>query len=248
REFAVSVVDINFGCPARAVSQKARSGSYLLEYPDRVGAIVRRVVEACAPTPVTAKIRLGPSRERITAGEVCLAIEEAGAAAVTVHGRTAKDMYSGQADWNAVAEVKQKLQRIPVIGNGDITTVQEALRAFSNYGVDGIMIGRAALGRPWLFSQIQAALEGKAIPLDPVLAEQERILLEHFRLIVDRFGERRGTILMRSYACCYARGLPGARRFRANAARAKSSDEFQSIVRRDFPKTTDPKHMRHGEP
>lgn len=236
-EFAVSVVDINFGCPARAISQKAESGSYLLRDPQRVGAIVQRVVEACAPTPVTAKIRLGPSRAQITASEVCLAVEEAGAAAVTVHGRTAQDMYRGQADWEAIARVKQSLRRIPLIGNGDITTVEAALLAFSRYGVDGVMIGRAALGRPWLFSQVSAALLGESIPPQPTLAEQEQILLDHYRRIVERFGEQKGTILMRRYACCYARGLPGARHFRANAARAKTSEEFEAVVRRDFPKT-----------
>ncbi len=238
REFAVSVVDINFGCPAKAISQKAQSGSYLLQSPDRIGAIVRRVVEACAPTPVTAKIRLGPSRERITATEVCLAVEEAGAAAVTVHGRTAKDMYRGRADWDAIAAVKQKLRSIPLIGNGDITTVEAALGAFSSYGVDGIMIGRAALGHPWLFSQIHAALADKAIPPEPTLAEQERILLDHFRLMVERFGEQKGTIIMRRYACCNAKGLPGARKFRANVALATTASEFEAVVIRDFPKAS----------
>ncbi len=235
-DFAVSVVDINFGCPARAVSQKAQSGSYLLQYPGRIEAIVRRVVEACDPTPVTAKIRLGPSRRLITASEVCLAVEEAGAAAVTVHGRTAKDMYCGRADWETIAEVKQKLRRIPLIGNGDITSVEAALQAFSRYGVDGIMIGRAALGRPWLFSQIRAALDGEAVPPEPTLVEQERILLEHYRLIVERFGPRKGTILMRRYACCYARGMCGARRFRTNVAKAKTAEEFEAFIERDFPK------------
>lgn len=236
REFAVSVVDINFGCPARAISQKAQSGSYLLQYPDRIGAIVRRVVEACSPTPVTAKIRLGPSREQITATEVCLAVEEAGAAAVTVHGRTAQDMYRGQADWDTIAKVKQKLRRIPLIGNGDISSVDAALSAFSRYGVDGIMIGRAAMARPWLFSQIAAALAGEAVPSDPTRIEQERILLDHYRLIVERFGEKKGTLIMRSYACCNAKGLPGARRFRANIALAKTAAEFEAVIERDFPK------------
>ena len=240
REFAVSVVDINFGCPARAISRKAQSGSYLLQYPDRIGAIVRRVVAACEPTPVTAKIRLGPSRERITATEVCLAVEEAGAAAVTVHGRTAKDMYRGRADWDSIAEVKQKLRRIPLIGNGDITTVDAALVAFSRYGVDGIMIGRAAMARPWLFSQIQAALAGEAVPPEPTLAEQEQVLLDHYCLMVERFGEKKGTIIMRAYACCHAKGLPGARKFRANVGLAKTSAEFEAVVRRDFPKTAKP--------
>ena len=236
-EFAVSVVDINFGCPARAISQKAQSGSYLLQYPQRIGAIVERVARACHPTPVTAKIRLGPSRQRITATEVALALEEAGAAAVTIHGRAAADMYRGHADWDMIARVKQSVGRIPVVGNGDIATVEAAVEAFARYGVDGVMIGRAALARPWLFSQIQAALNNQAVPPEPSLAEQERILLDHYRLIVERFGEKKGTMLMRRYACCHARGLPGARRFRANVALAKTQEQFEAVVRRDFPKT-----------
>ena len=236
REFAVSVVDINFGCPARAGSEKAQSGSYLLQYPQRIGAIVRRVVEACDPTPVTAKIRLGPSPQQITASEVCLAIEEAGAAAVTLHGRTAQDMYRGRADWEMIAKVKQGLRRIPLIGNGDIATVDEALQAFSRYGVDGVMIGRAALGRPWLFSRIRAALDGEAVPPEPTPAQQQQILLDHYRLIVERFGPSKGTMLMRRYACCYARGMPGTRRFRKNAAKAKTPEELEAVIERDFPK------------
>ena len=237
REFAVSVVDINFGCPTRAVAAKAGSGSYLLQYPQRIGAIVERVARACRPTPVTAKIRLGPSRERITAVEVALAVEEAGAAAVTIHGRTARDMYHGQADWDMIARVKQSVGRIPVIGNGDIATVEAAVGAFAQYGIDGVMIGRAALARPWLFSQIQAALNNQTVPPEPSLAEQERILLDHYRLIIGRFGEKKGTILMRHYACRHAHGLPGARRFRANVAMAKTQNQFEAVVRRDFPKT-----------
>ncbi len=237
-EYAVSAVDINFGCPAKDISQKAESGAYLLQYPGRIGAIVRRVVDACRPTPVTAKIRLGPSREQITAVDVALAVEEAGAAAVTVHGRAAADMYRGRADWEAIARVKQSVSRIPVIGNGDIATVDAALAAFSRYGVDAVMIGRAGLARPWLFSQIAAALAGEPIPSEPSFARRQNILMEHYRLMVERFGEEKGTILMRRIACCHARSLPGAKQFRADVVRARTRKEFEAVVQRDFPKNT----------
>ncbi len=172
REFRVSVVDINFGCPVRDVTEKAHSGSYLLRYPDRVGQIVAAVAKACAPTPVTAKIRLGACRDAINACDVAQAVEDAGGAALTVHGRTAADMFRGSADWEEISRIKPYLVRIPLIGNGDLATPQAVVEAFRRYDIDGVMIGRAALNRPWLFRQAQAALCGEPIPPDPSLAEQ----------------------------------------------------------------------------
>jgi tRNA-dihydrouridine synthase B len=226
REFHVSVVDINFGCPVRDVSEKARSGSYLLGDPHRVAQIVARVVESCRPTPVTAKIRLGRTRDTLNAVEVVQAIEGSGAAAVTVHGRTAEDMFRGLADWDRIAQLKAHLRNIPLVGNGDLRSPQAVVEALRRYGVDGVMIGRAALARPWLFRQAQAALRGDPVPPDPTLAEQREMLLEHFRLLVRRFGPERGTILMRRYACCYGQGFRGARAFRAAVSTARSPEQF----------------------
>jgi tRNA-dihydrouridine synthase B len=235
-DFRVSVVDLNFGCPVRDVSEKARSGSYLLRDPDRIGQIVAAVARACSPVPVTAKIRLGPSRDMITAVDVAQAVEGAGGAAITVHGRTAADLFRGHADWEAIARIKPHLCRIPLIGNGDIMTPEAVVEAFRRYGVDGVMIGRAGLDRPWLFRQAQAALHGEPIPPEPTLGEQKNMLLEHFRLVCERFGDQKGTILMRKFACCYAAGRPGARAFRAEVARVSSPAEFQQAVERAFPK------------
>jgi tRNA-dihydrouridine synthase B len=235
-EFGVSVVDINFGCPVKVVTEHAKSGSYLLRDPERVGAIVARVAAACAPTPVTAKIRLGCTRDAITAIDVAQAVEGAGGAALTVHGRTAQDLYRGHADWDYIAQIKPHLQRIPLIGNGDLTTVAAVVDALRRYPVDGVMIGRAALGRPWLFQQVRAALSGESIPPDPSLAEQRQLLLDHFRLICQRFGVARGTVLMRRYACCYAQGQPGARGFRAAVATVDSPEAFYDAVQRHFPR------------
>ena len=234
-EFGVSVVDINFGCPVPDVSQKARSGSYLLRDPDRVGAIVGRVAAACRPTPVTAKIRLGLTRDTINAVDVAQAIEASGGAAVTVHGRTAQDLFRGTADWKEVAAIKPHLRRIPLIGNGDLRTADSVVEAFRRYGVDGVMIGRAALARPWLFRQVHAALRGEPVPPEPTLPSQGALLLEHYRLIVDRFGPERGTVLMRRYACCYAQGHRGARAFRAAVSHATTPEEFFQAVGHIFP-------------
>ena len=209
----MSVVDINFGCPVKDVAAKAHSGSYLLRDPERVGRIVERVVEACRPTPVTAKIRLGCTRDNITAIEIATTIESAGAAALTVHGRTAQDFFKGNADWDRIASIKPHLKRMPLIGNGDLDSPQAVVHAFENYDVDGVMIARAALGKPWLFRQCAAALRGEPIPPDPTPDEERELLLHHYQLVCQRFGDERGTLLMRKFACCYAQGRRGARGF-----------------------------------
>jgi tRNA-dihydrouridine synthase B len=240
REYRVSVVDLNFGCPVRQVTERARSGSYLLRDPQRMGTIIERVVQACAPVPVTAKIRLGCSRESINAIEVAQVVESAGAAALTVHGRTAQDFFRGSADWEQISQIKPHLRRIPLIGNGDLNSPQAVVAAFQRFAVDGVMIARACLGRPWLFRQIQAALRGEPIPADPSLEEQRHCLLHHFQLVTERFGQEKGTILMRKYACCYAQGLPGARRFRTEVANVRSAQDFHEVVRQSFPRQPAP--------
>ncbi|MEK6248813.1 MAG: tRNA-dihydrouridine synthase [Planctomycetales bacterium] len=234
-EFGVSVVDINFGCPVRQVTERAHSGSYLLKHPQQMAAIIERVVEACRPTPVTAKIRLGCTRDQINAIEVAQVVEAAGAAALTVHGRTAQDFFKGSADWQRISEIKAHLQRIPLIGNGDLDSPAAVVNAFERYDIDGVMIARAALGKPWLFHQVQAALRGELVPDDPSLAEQRDLLLHHFDLICLRFGIAKGCILMRKFACCYAQGRRGARDFRSRIATVSTPQEFHEIVGRYFP-------------
>ena len=239
-EFHVSVVDINFGCPVRQVTEKAHSGSYLLRFPDRVSAIVERVVAACAPTPVTAKIRLGCTRKNQNAIEIAQAVESAGAAALTVHGRTAQDFFQGTADWDRIAEIKPHLKRIPLIGNGDLSTPEAVVAAFRRYPVDGVMIARAALNKPWLFRQVKAALRGEEVPADPTLEEERELLLFHYRLVCERFGEAKGSVLMRKYACCYAQGRHGAREFRTRVAHVSTPAEFNEVVEQYFPRSFAP--------
>jgi tRNA-dihydrouridine synthase B len=235
-EYQVSTVDLNFGCPVRKVSEKAESGSYLLRFPAKVHEIVARVVKACAPVPVTAKIRLGSTWDNLTHLEVARAVEEGGAAALTVHGRVAADYFKGRANWEKIAEVKTVLQEIPLIGNGDINSPAAVLNAFRRYRVDGVMIGRAALGRPWIFKQAAQALKGEAVAPEPDLTQQAELLLRHQRLIVERYGEETGNMLMRKFGCCYAQGHPGARAFRARASRCRTNAEFEQIVRELFPR------------
>ncbi len=239
-EYRVSVVDINFGCPVRQVTEKAHSGSYLLREPNRMFQIISKLVEVCSPTPVTAKIRLGSTRDHVNCNEVARVVEEAGAAALTVHGRTAQDMFRGNADWQRISEIKSHLKKIPLIGNGDLDSAQKVVAAFTNYNVDGVMIARACLGRPWLFAQAAAALRGDPVPPDPTLPQQRRCMLHHYRLVVKRFGEEKGTVLMRKYACCYAQGKHGARHFRSHVANVSTADEFYRVVEEYFPNQEKP--------
>jgi tRNA-dihydrouridine synthase B len=236
-EYRVSVVDINFGCPVRQVTEKAHSGSYLLREPNRMHAIIHRLVEACHPTPVTAKIRLGCTRDNINANEIARVVEQAGASALTVHGRTAQDFFKGSADWDRISEIKQHLRNIPLIGNGDLDSAEAVVQAFRNYDVDGVMIARASLGRPWLFAQAAAALRGEPIPAEPTLEQQRECMLWHYRLVVDRFGVDKGTVLMRKFACCYAQGKHGARHFRTHVAAVTTAEDFYRVVEEYFPKT-----------
>ncbi|MCA9173967.1 MAG: tRNA dihydrouridine synthase DusB [Planctomycetales bacterium] len=234
-EYHVSVVDINFGCPVKQVTERAHSGSYLLRHPERMGEIIERVVAACAPTPVTAKIRLGCTRDQCNAIDVAQVVEGAGAAALTVHGRTAEDFFKGAADWRQISAIKPHLSRIPLIGNGDLDSAEKVVAAFRQYDVDGVMIARASLGRPWLFQQAAAAIRGEPIPPEPTLEQQRDCVLAHYRLVVSRFGPRKGTQLMRKFACCYAQGMPGARAFRSHVAKVCTPDEFYEVVRLYFP-------------
>jgi tRNA-dihydrouridine synthase B len=235
-EYRVSVVDINFGCPVRDVVKKAQSGSYLLRDPERMGAIIEQVVAACAPTPVTAKIRLGCTRDQINAIDIAQVVEGAGAAALTVHGRTAADMFRGSADWDRIAAIKPYLKRIPLIGNGDLDSPQRVVDAFRRYDIDGVMIARASLARPWLFRQSAAALRGEPVPRDPTLEEERQLLLRHFHLVCQRFGEAKGSLLMRKYACCYAQGRQGAREFRSRVVKVSTPAEFRAAVEAHFPR------------
>ncbi len=215
-EFRVAVIDINFGCPAKQIAGRSASGSFLLQFPEKIGDLVAQVVRAVKsgtvnagnshdhPVLVTAKIRLGRTRDTINAIDVAQAVEAAGAAGLTVHGRTAADMYRGCADWEEIAKIKPCLRNIPLIGNGDIRTPDEALARLRDYPVDGIMIGRAGLGRPWLFRQIAQGLRGEPVDPEPTLREQRDLLLGHYALVRERFGLELAVILMRKYACDYS--------------------------------------------
>ncbi len=178
--------------------------------------------------------------DAVNAGDVAQAVEDAGGAALTVHGRTVQDMFRGRADWDAIARIKPYLRKIPLIGNGDLATAAAVADVFRRYDLDGVMIGRAALQRPWLFREVHAALANQPIPPEPTLEEQRQLLLAHYEAIVAHFGERKGTVLMRKYACCYAQGRPHARQFRVQVTQAATRAEFLAVVELHFPRNHPP--------
>ena len=229
-DFRVSVVDLNFGCPAKPIAGRSASGAYLLQFPERIGDIVHRVVCAAAPVPVTAKIRLGRTRDTINAVDVAQSVESAGAAAITVHGRTAADMYRGRADWNEIATIKPKLRSIPLIGNGDIRTVDDALFRLRNFPVDGIMIGRGGIERPWLFRQIAQSLRGEPVDPEPTATELRELIRRHYELMEQRFDAHLAVVLMRKYACRYSTARTGSRTFRHAICSAATRTEFFRVL------------------
>lgn len=201
------VIDINFGCPVTKIAGRG-AGSGMMRYPDRMVAITKSVVEAVGK-PVTVKTRLGWDNESKIIVELAERLQDVGIQALTIHGRTRCQMYRGEADWTLIGEVKNNPRmHIPIIGNGDITTPQQARDAFDRYGVDGIMIGRATFGHPWIFREIRHFLQtGEELP---PLSVQEKVSLakRQLSLSLQCKGEPRGIYEMRRHLSCYFKGLP----------------------------------------
>jgi len=202
------IIDINMGCPAPKIT-KNNAGAKLLLEPDKVYNIVASVVDA-VKKPVTVKIRTGWDHNHIYAIENALKIEAAGASAIAIHGRTRSDQYSGKSNWGIIKDVKNEVKTIPVIGNGDITTPIEFEHALTTSGVDAIMIGRAALGNPWLLKKlIHYHKTGKHIP-DPTISERIILATKHMDHLIELKSERVAMMEMRSHMAWYLKGLPGA--------------------------------------
>lgn len=215
-------IDINMGCPAKKVLKKA-AGSALLKDTALVAEILEAVVQA-VPVPVTLKIRTGWCPESRNGVEVARIAEDCGVQLLSVHGRTRADRFKGQAEYDTIAAIKQSV-RIPVIANGDIDSAQKAARVLRETGADGLMIGRAAQGRPWLFAEIEHFLAtGQELPAPG--REQLRLLIErHLTKLHEFYGDQRGIWHARKYVIGYMKGLPGAREFLAAFNRSESNEQ-----------------------
>ena len=225
------LIDINFGCPVKKVAGKGAGAGMLQNIPLLLD-ITREVVKA-VNLPVTVKTRLGWSSDNIIISTLAEQLQDCGIAALTIHGRTRSQMYTGCADWNPIAEVKRNPRiKIPIIGNGDICTPDDVSRAFADYGVDAVMIGRATFGRPWIFKEIRDHLEGRQP--DPAMDNSWKldILKEQLRINVERIDEYRGILHTRRHlaASPIFKGIPDFRQTRIAMLRATTTAELDSIL------------------
>ncbi|MBQ8108817.1 MAG: tRNA dihydrouridine synthase DusB [Clostridia bacterium] len=202
--------DLNFGCPAPKITGNGEGSAMMLE-PKKIGEVVRALVDA-TDLPVTAKIRSGWDEAHINAVEVARVCEENGASAVAVHARTRAQQYSGQADWRVIGDVARAVS-IPVFGNGDVRCGADAVRMLAETGCDGVIVGRAAQGNPWVFRDIVAAIKGESA-LEPTNGERVEMALRHYELERALYGEKLAVLEMRKHIAWYVHGMKGASRFR----------------------------------
>jgi nifR3 family TIM-barrel protein len=223
------LLDLNLGCPAPKVAGKG-SGSALLANPDLAKQIFAAVVKSVKKIPVTVKMRLGvedaSGKEAVQVAKIA---QDCGIDAVTVHGRTRAQGYSGKADYEAIARVKEAIQ-IPVIGNGDVLSGQDAQKMLKITGCDGVMIGRGGLGNPWIFKSIENVLGGGSPLPEPSHEEKKKALLEHFELELAHRPEKMALLHMRRIACWYFKNLPGVAEFRGAVNTCQTVEEMRRLI------------------
>lgn len=226
KESDCDIIDINMGCPAPKITKNS-SGSKLLQTPDHAYEIVKAVV-AAVDKPVTIKMRVGWDDKSIVAVEFAQLMEKAGASLISVHGRTTKQQYSGKANWDLIKSVKEAVS-IPVVGNGDVDSAKKAKELMDYSGVDGVMIGRAALGNPWIIKQVSHyLLTGEEIP-EPSKEEKIMTAIQHLDRLIELKGNRLAILEMRSHASWYIKGIPGANFIKKELQLADSKEDYIKI-------------------
>lgn len=226
-DYNPEVIDINMGCPAPKIAGNG-GGSALLKTPDLAEEIMKSVKSA-VDIPVTVKIRLGWDKDSINCIDMAQRAEKAGMSAVTLHGRTRQQMYAPPVDLSMIAEVKKNIS-IPLIGNGDITDGISAARMLEETGCDYLMVGRGALGRPWVFSQINAYLQNGIILPEPPVSERMLVMTKHIKLICEYKGERVGIREARKHAAWYIKGIKGAAAYRQQVGALESIEQLEEMA------------------
>lgn len=221
------IIDINAGCPMPKIVSGG-AGSALMKMPELFGKIVRAAVDA-ASAPITVKIRKGWDSSTVNAVEIAKIAEENGAAAICVHGRTREELYSGNADWDIIRAVKHAVS-IPVIGSGDVKSVEDCARMYEYTGCDLVMIGRGSYGRPWLFGQIRDYFNGIPVRPEPELDEKLSIMHRHIALLVEDKGEKTGIKEARRQAAWYIKGIPGAAKLRGEFGSMNTLSDLDSLI------------------
>jgi nifR3 family TIM-barrel protein len=227
RECGADIVDINFGCPAPKVT-KTNGGSACLRDVERCEEIMKAVVDA-VDCPVTMKMRMGWTEDKLVYVDVAQRAQRAGVKAVTLHARTARQFYKGEANWEHIKRLKQSID-IPVIGNGDLDDPRVAMERMHESGVDAIMLGRATLGNPWLISQIADLMEGREMQAPPSAPDRLRFCIVHYRRMVDELGEARAVPQMRKHVALYLKGMPGAAILRERIMHIERADEAIAVI------------------
>ncbi len=247
-------VDLNFGCPVPKVTRKG--GGSALPYKRKLfQAIVEAAVREAAPSgiPITVKMRIGIDPEHVTFLDAGRIAQDAGVAAVALHGRTAIQHYSGQADWSAIARLKEVVTDIPVLGNGDIFRAQDALDMMAATGCDGVVVGRGCQGRPWLFAELAAAFDGRPAPTPPDLRAVAGILQRHAELLCAEMGPERGIRDLRKHIAWYLKGFAAGSELRRELGMVSGLDQLDSLLRRldldqPFPQAAEGPRGRQGSP
>jgi len=231
-ELDVDHIDINFGCPVPKVTRKGM-GAAAAEDPENFRRVVHEVVRAADPVPVTIKVRLGMDSSRLTFRETGKVAEGEGCAWIALHGRTARQMYSGKARWDLIGELKASVG-LPVLGNGDIFEAPDALRMMEETGCDGVVIGRGCLGNPWLFRNLKLLFDGTGRPERPSIESLVAVIREHFDLLAAHYGDsiRSAGLMMRKFGTWYARGLAEATALRRAFQTIETREDLDAILER----------------